>query len=1231
MYDSGLGYSSSFVGTARFEVLRSLGSGGMGVVYEAVDRERNVRVAIKTLRSMTGDAILRFKNEFRDFQDLQHPNLVSVGELFSEAGEWFFSMELIEGVTFLSYVRPSPFSSVPQSHDSTHPRLEVSPSAATMPLLSAPIGAKAMRGELNEVRLRTALRQLALGLAALHEAGKVHRDIKPSNVMVSGQGRVVLLDFGLATNLMRRDNHGDVDIVGTVEYMAPEQAAARPVGPEADWYSVGVMLYEALTGYVPIAGPVMEVLMNKQRADGMSPRALNPDAPPDLDQLCFDLLRFHPSQRPTAREVLKRLGAAEVAPTSASLSSFSTGSHFVGRERELHTLKECYERSRRGAQVVAVHGESGVGKSSLVRRFIEQLMAREPDAVVLAGTCYERENVPFKGVDGVVDALSAFLRRRPKSEAAAVLPRRVGLVTQVFPVLLRVEAVAEAPRTHMPLLDPQVQRTQLFAGLRELFARVADRHPLVLVIDDLQWADADSLALLAEVVRTPDAPALLLIATVRGDISALPGELPDLQWLPLDRMSPAEARELATTLLRRAGSQTELKPHLIAQEAGGHPLFIDELIRHACSVGVAAQAPVQLEEALWARVRHLDNEARHVLELVCLASGRLVQATAANAANLGFGDFAKHVALLRVAHLLRTSGMRATDYVEPYHGRVRSAVLENISPSAARGHHKRLALALETSGHPDPEALSVHWREVGDAERAGQYAAAAADKAARALAFDRAVYFYKMCFELTPAAPAELRVRLADALANAGRGGEAGRAYLDAAEHPDAGDALDLRRRAAEQLLRSGHLDEGLRAIQAVLAAVGMKLPGTPRTALISLLLRRTRVRTRGLGFTERDEGQLPRKTLALVDICSAVSAGLALTDTIRGADFQARQLLLALEAGEPKRLVRGLCMEAAYTAVGGTKTRKRTDKLLAATRELVERARDPYGRGLLLWATGMAEFLSGHWLEAHRLHDEADVIFREQCTGASWESDTARFMSLWASFYRGDLVDLKRRVGVIYRESEARGDLYAVTNLSTAFLPFLHLLAGRPETARREADEALARWTRQGFHLQHLNGTLAKVQAELYEGRGPQAFETISAHWKAMKRSMLLTVQQIRVRATHLRGCAAVAAQQWALAEADARRLDKEHAPWAAALATTVRAGALAHQDREAEAAQLYASAADQLAACDMALYAAAARRRHAELRSDPDAARELETSDRWMLERLVKDPSKLSRMLAP
>src|SRR5205085_2902315 len=191
--------------------------------------------------------------------------------------------------------------------------------------------------------------QLCLGLSALHEAGKIHRDVKPSNVLVTHQGRVVLLDFGLITDLASSGLSTEHPVVGTPQYMAPEQAASRPVGPEADWYSVGSMLYEALTGTVPFTGLPLQVLMDKQRREPPPPASVAADVPEDLDRLCTDLLRTDPRGRPAGRAILSRLGIAAVGgdPTGPG-PSLTQSPRFIGRKDELDTPKTALPDVRPG-------------------------------------------------------------------------------------------------------------------------------------------------------------------------------------------------------------------------------------------------------------------------------------------------------------------------------------------------------------------------------------------------------------------------------------------------------------------------------------------------------------------------------------------------------------------------------------------------------------------------------------------------------------------------------------------------------------------------------------------------------------------------------------------------------------------------------------------------------------------------------------------------------------------
>ena len=188
-----------FAGSSRFEVLSCLGKGGMGAVYEALDRERGIRVALKTLplAAMSAERLLLFKREFRALQDLQHPNLVQLGELFEEGGQWFFTMELVDGIDFLAYVNQA------QVDADAHPGEEEEPATSALLLPeregepdSAPAAAAFPAAiptatvHYDERRLRSSLIQLAQALAALHSAKKVHRDLKPSTVTPDWSARL---------------------------------------------------------------------------------------------------------------------------------------------------------------------------------------------------------------------------------------------------------------------------------------------------------------------------------------------------------------------------------------------------------------------------------------------------------------------------------------------------------------------------------------------------------------------------------------------------------------------------------------------------------------------------------------------------------------------------------------------------------------------------------------------------------------------------------------------------------------------------------------------------------------------------------------------------------------------------------------------------------------------------------------------------------------------------------
>lgn len=1168
-----------FEGTGRFEVIGRLGAGRMGVVYEVFDRERNARVALKLLRTPSADALLRFKDEFRALQVPPHPNLVMPDELVEDGGQWLMTMELVRGVDVLAYVRPDTPAVFDSEADAPTFRLR-RPWGPDPAIAGAPSG-------YDEARLREALRQLAEAVAALHRAGKVHCDIKPANTCVTEAGRLVLLDFGMVA-----------DIAGTPR--APAGTAA------SDWRAVGVLLHQMLTGRLP--------------GDA------EPAGPADLVALCAALLGHDP---PREAEILERLGAA--APANPA----PTATPFVGRADELAVLHAAFRRVRAGGcEAVLVEGESGLGKTSLVRQFASRLGG---DALVLAGRCHPRESVPYKAIDGIVDELAAHLAGLDRNALAAALPPRAALLAQVFPVLRRVDGIARTRAATEPP-DRRELRATLFATMRELLRRLGVARPVVLAIDDLQWTDGDSLAMLREVMREPDPPRLLLVATVRPDAEAPTLDLPvPVRRLALAGLGPGDAAALADQLIAELGGGGSAAA--LAAEARGHPLFLAELVRHVAAHPTAARADLHLEEALRRRIRELAPEPRRLLEILAIAGAPVPQRVATLAAEARDpAATARWLGELASAHLIRLSGPRTHDPVEPYHDRVRAAVLAVLAPEVARICHRRLAIAFDHEAGADPETRAVHWLGAGEPAVAAGHAFDAAREAAELLAFDRAARLYRLAIELRPPAgdaKVALSTALGEALRCAGRGAEAAAAFLDAASAAAGPAAVELRGRAAAQCLRAGHIDEGLKILDEVLPQIGLRRPATPRGALVALIWQRARLRLRGLGYRERAEADLPVATLSRIDTCTGASIGLGMVDAVRGAYFQTRGLIHALDAGEPYRVCRALATEVPYRAAGGASAHADTEKLLAMAAALAQRIGDPRARGFVKLASAIYGLLEGRFGDCQRDGEAAEPILRDECAGMTWELFNARYYPIVAMFWTGELREIGRRLPALRADADAHGDRFAGSVLR-AGLVVIDALA-RDEADRGEADAA---WVGErldaSFQFQHYWGALNAAYVELYRGRPAAALAAFDACWEPARKAMVFRIQYLHVEALWMRARCVVATAAVAppderapllrRAADDARRLAKLGAGWAQPMAAAIRA-AIAHLGG-GDATALLAAADAGFTAHDQRLHAAACRRWLGVLRGD---AAMVAAADAAFTAQAVVVPARLAAVFAP
>jgi hypothetical protein len=1155
-----------FEGTARYRPVRRVGGGGMGVVYEALDGERNTRVAIKTMREPNPKSLLRFKHEFRALAELSHPNLVQLLELVEENGQWFFTMELVEGHDFLKWVRPGhiPAATAPTAPSATP---SIDPIADTRPTASAATPVRELLpadGGFDEARLRAAFAQVAEGLAALHAAGQVHRDIKPSNILVTPEGRVVILDFGLVKEVATNATHNS-SVAGTIHYMAPEQAAALRVGPPADWYSAGVMLYEALTQRVPFEDPVKQVFL---RASGPPPppSTLVAGVPPDLDELCLELLAREPELRPGADEVLRRL-RVEVSRTPLPLLK---PPKLVGRVAQRELLERAWSEVVEGGEprAILLHGEPGIGKSALVRDFCEQL--RGEGALVLAGRCLAREVVPYRAVDGVIDAVSRHLGRMSPDEAAALLPRHVAALAQIFPVLRRLDVVARAPAARVNNPDPQERRSRAFAALRELFLRLSDRKPIIIAIENLQAADEDSLQLIGELLRPPDAPPLLLLATLRDRLDELAERLPcKVGRLEVGRLGDEEARELASLLAPEKAAS-------IVAESKGHPLFIVEL--------ATAEAEAQtLDEAIKQRLARLPRESRAVLELLAAAGAPLSHSLLGKMSGLQPAEYANASTALVRAHLAVETGTRPGDTIELFHERHREPFLSELSDGMKKELHRVLARAMES--HSTAAAVATQWLAAGDHGRAAYWLVRAAAQSADGLAFERSVELYRRAIELKPPEGDEGRAvleRLGDALNAIGHGVEAAEAYVRAARLAgDPLEAIDLRRRAAEHLLRGGHIDEGTALLREVLGEVGLRMPSTRLGTAWGYLVRRLGLKL-NKGYQLLPADQVSRERQLRADVCGSAAVGMPVVDPLLGAYFQTRQMEAARAAGEPAALCRALATEAVNQAAAGRAQKVRA--ILAEVDQLAEKSARPDSAAGAAQARGIASLLLGEFQRGADESERAAVLYRDRCSGVGWELGNAQFFALLSRLYLGQMSRLARDWPQAAREAERRGDLHGAITLRSGHTTLVWLARDDAARARRDLEEAARLGSRNRWSTQHdYYDLFAHANLELYEGNAAAARERLAKGWAGLRKSFLLRLEFVRVIMIELRGRAALAAGDGHAAMSDARRLLAERAEWARALGALLQAGTT----------KSYTDAATQLDAVGLRLHAACARRR--------------------------------------
>lgn len=1263
-------------GSSRFELLAKLGEGGMGIVYEAQDRERNMRVALKTLRRLDASSLYQFKREFRALGDLSHPNIVALYELVSEGDDWFLVMELVAGTDFIAHVHKHPAAPAaapaPRAPDLTPSTREipaVQPMADHGASAAEPLPLPAIRLDVDQVvhldRLRSALAQLAHALQALHAQSMVHRDLKPSNVRVTPEGRVVLMDFGIVARTRDPDEDGPAHAIGTPAYMAPEQAAGKPPTTAADWYGLGVLLYQALTRRLPHDGANDQVMRAKQERDPAPPSAYVQGIPEDLERLCMRLLARQPAERPTGAEVLACLG--EDAGLLGHLAAEPASQVFVGRAAHLAALHASYDAVAAGQSTcVVVEGPSGMGKSTLLNRFARAL--REDDhgdtrPMLLTGRCHERESVPYNAFDSVIDYLSHELLELPDEVVVDLLPANIDLLTRLFPVLRRIPGVQAArPLSGANLPD---LRARAVEALRLLLDSLGARQPVVMRIDNLQWADRGSLGLLVDLLRPPAPRRLMILVSIRTDTPAFEELGPDSQLLQtlhtlrrreqcirvqVGPLAPEEQALLVATLGRLddargdGGALAGTAWADVQSESGGNPLFLTEMARFVAELPEAEQRTrrVRLEDVIIQRCAQLPAHARALLQAVAVAGESLPQQLLATAAGLSSTERERATSILRVRNWIRSTRPDRGSWLDVQHEKLREILLGHLPLAQRQRMHLRLAQTLEHWDEAPVQSLTRHWMAAGDRAQAALYLISAARFAATKQAFDRAAALYRVALELQSEAPAHARLplhsALGDALASAGRAYEAAEAYaaardaaLGAASAPGSSDdngetALTLRRLSAEQLLRSGHIEQGMNALRQVIERLEPR-PVFPRWS--TTVLGRLELALRSLGPGDRARRQPSPRAAAHLDALHTAALVLAMSDNVQGAAMQLRHLHAALRHGDEHRVCRALALETAYQGAFGRKHARRAQ---AMSRDVTLRARklgDPALVGLAHLSAGVVALLAGRVrIAAEQCEDSIAAL--DPVLGAEWERITARYFHCLALVHMGAWTGLERAVPRAIEAAERRGDIHAASLFKAQPNTWRLLVADRVADAHESLDTALRGWRPGAFYLPHYQVAMARALIYLYEGDGAAAARTLDRAMPGVRRLFITRAPVLASELMACRGRAALLIGDVATARRLARRLARQDTPAAPALAALLEAPLHLHAGDAHAAERLLSTAIDGFNEQRAAHLEAACQYRLGQLLGGSAGDDLLAAAGRWMRAQGVTNPARMLALLS-
>jgi len=790
--------------SGRYLVRRPLGQGGQKKVYLARDDrlDRDVVIALLKTDQLGADSVPRLIREAQAMARLgSHPNIVTVYDIGDEDGRPFIVSQYVEGGSVADLLKSA------DKHRLSFDQV---------------------------IRIGS---QICQALVHCHSQGIIHRDLKPGNVWLSQDGTAKLGDFGLAVSADFSRITLEGALVGTVVYMPPELMLGHQAEPRSDLYSLGVMLYEVVTGRPPFMGDQFVAIISQHiNSPPVAPSWHNPEVPQALETLILRLLAKSPEERPeSAAEVAKALAAIassspeladRAVPHDAKSLSRLAGGVFIGREQETKELRVALNETLAGkGHLFMLVGEPGSGKT----RMTEQLAtyARLCNSQVLIGRCYEGEGAP--AFWPWLQIVRSYAQEMEPEKLLSTMGPGAADIAQVVSEIK--ERLPDLPAP--PPLEPEQARFRLFDSVTTFLKNASKLQALVVILDDLHWADKPSLLLLQFLARELKDASILVIGTYRDmelgrqhPLSQTLGELSRQGLSARIVLRGLTEQDVARFIEMTTGIKPQEKlVRTVYQQTEGNPFFLSEIVRLLVVEGQlerpqvttasGVRIPEGVREVIGRRLDQLSDECNRILTTASVI-GREFSLEALEPLSDMSGDQLLELLDEAMAARVINELPQAVGQYSFVHALIRETLYDEISTARRVRFHRRIGETLEQLYGNSPDShlteLAYHFFQAspaGNGDKAIDYAIRAARRATTLLAYEEAAGHYehaRVVIELQDEVDQEQRgemsLALGEAYTKAGNNAKAREAFLQAAD-------IARKRGAPEQLARAA-LDIGM-------------------------------------------------------------------------------------------------------------------------------------------------------------------------------------------------------------------------------------------------------------------------------------------------------------------------------------------------------------------------------------------------------------------------------------